>query len=101
MAYFCLTVVEARSGPKGQKRPNAAKQLKVEPKVLSKLGELSSQVGDNQKARKFGGSGRSHTDREERWLKETVLALIRRVGEYDSDPKAPLPALTMADLPNL
>ncbi len=54
MAYFCLTVVEARSGPKGQKRPNAAKQLKVEPKVLSKLGELSSQVGDNQKARKWG-----------------------------------------------
>jgi hypothetical protein len=30
-----------------------------------------------------------------------VRSIIRRVGEYDYDPKATLPTMTMADLPNL
>jgi hypothetical protein len=96
MAYFCLTVVEARGG-----RKKVAKELNIEPELLRKLGELSSNVGDPREARKLSGSGRAHTDREKKWLEAMVLALIRRLGEYDFDPTAKLTTVTMADLPNL
>ncbi len=48
MAYFCLTLLEARAGSRG----NAASKYAIEIDVLGKLGELTSTRGDEKIARK-------------------------------------------------
>jgi hypothetical protein len=71
--------------------------------VLDKLGELTSEVGDELSARKFDATStkRPHTPAEQVWILEIVKLLITRVGEYEFDPAAPLKLITLADLPKV
>ncbi|MGB8657132.1 MAG: hypothetical protein WCE90_05040 [Candidatus Zixiibacteriota bacterium] len=97
MAYFCLTLIEAKAGGRNQ----AAKLYRINKDVLSKLGELTSQLGDGTTARKVN-QGRALTPltpSEKGWIEATVKLVIRRVGEIDSD--STLPLITMGDLPTL
>jgi hypothetical protein len=99
MAYFCLTVVEERAGG----RDKAAGRYAIEPNVLKTLGRLTSTVGDDKEARKAKGrtERRPHTGAEKAWIEAAVRALIRRAGEWASDPRASLPQIIMSDLPRL
>jgi hypothetical protein len=107
-SYMCLTILEASAqrDPRatgGSKRKKTANLFSIDRKVLDKLGELTSNVGDSQNARKAPENGefRPHTSAEVAWVKAAIRALILRVGQYDADPNRPLPKLTMADLPKL
>ena len=99
MAYFCLTVLQARARSKRK----AARQYRISEKVLVTLGRLSTEIGDEQTARKLlpGRQTRLPTSAEVAWIEATITAIIRRVGEHDYDPAAARPQLTMSDLPQL
>ncbi len=98
MAYFCLTVLEHRWP--GKDRAYICKELNIGSKVLSKLGYLSSEVGDMSSARKRRAKEyRSYTQSEIEWLKAVVRVIIERLGEYECKPNKPLRKITMADLP--
>jgi hypothetical protein len=99
MAYFCLTTIEAQA-PGTNKRKRASLKYKIDELVLSKLGELTSGVGDEMAARKFE-TKRPHTPAELDWILKAVKLLITRVGEYDFDSTAPLKPITLADLPKV
>jgi len=58
----------------------------VDAAVLNTLGKISTARGDATSARKFDPNGTRLTGAEIRWLETAVRALIRRVGECDSDP---------------
>jgi hypothetical protein len=103
MAYFCLTVIEASVGPpeKGR-RLRASQQYQIDIDVLNKLGDLSSDVGDAESARKWlVTKKRGYTDAESVWLPATILKMIHRLGEYAADPNMPLIPIAMSDLPQL
>jgi hypothetical protein len=95
--YACLSLAQRRFGG----RRALAEAVNVDLSVLNKLGELSSDIGDLCSARKFDEQStlRTHTAGEAQWLKTTVRALIRRLGEYCADPNAALEPLTLAELP--
>ena len=101
MAYFCLTTVEelvrARKADARLPRDEVAKWLGIEPKVLRKLGELSSERGGPAEGRKANLALLS--DAERHWMRTAVRKLIRQIGIVDSGN--PAPSLTMADLPPL
>ncbi|MGE5444246.1 MAG: hypothetical protein ACM3SR_06520 [Ignavibacteriales bacterium] len=99
MAYMCLRVLEASS----RGRKNASPLYHIDMDVLSKLGELSSKKGDRMEARKPPKNGVyiPLSSNERSWLEEAVKAMIRRVGERDYYPSAPLKRITMADLPKI
>jgi len=65
--------------------------------VLRKLGDLTTNRGDEKTARKYMPRPRPYHPQEETWIKDVVRALIRRVGEHAAG--APLKKLTMADFP--
>lgn len=96
MAYFCLTVLRIHDGSQG-----AAKRFNIAETVLRKLSHLSSETGDLATARKITASLRPRTDAEEAWLHAAVKVIVRRAGEVAAAPGAPLPQITMADLPTL
>lgn len=99
MAYFCLTVIETPDG-----RDAAAQKYCIDLAVLRKLGELTSTRGDESTARKANPTGASTplTPDEEEWIRRTVLAIIRRVGEYDARGSATdLSTIQMNNLPNI
>ena len=106
MANFCLTALETSAtsaeDPR-HKRSKAAKQYNIDEGVLSNLGWLAAEVGDDETARKrtHGGERRRHTEAERVWMEAAVRALIRRAGEWASDPDAQGQKLTMNDLPKL
>jgi hypothetical protein len=95
--YACLSLVQRRFNGKRK----VATALDIDLPVLDKLGELTATVGDFETARKFDDRStlRAHTAAEVRWLHAAVRALIRRMAEYDADPKAGLRPLTLSDLP--
>ena len=97
MAYFCLTIVEARA----RSRAAASRMLAIEEKVLQKLGELTSVKGETATARKAPPTGTAIplSGKEPTWIEAAVKQLIRRLGEYRSGHT--LPKITMADLPPL
>ena len=95
MAYFCLTVLEAKAGGKN-KRKNAAKLYAIDKAVLDKMGELSTVYGDRLTARK-ANPVRALTGPESTWLDAAVKMLIWRIG--DTRNTSALPLITMADLP--
>jgi hypothetical protein len=106
MAYACLTRLEhearhARGG--GTARRKAAREYGVDERVLSKLGHLTTVLGDEMGARKVEAQSenRPPNSREQSWIKGCVLTLIRRAGERSADPQRPLPRITMDDLPRL
>lgn len=99
MAYACLTVLEGSAGS----RQEAAERYRISKRVLGKLGRLTTEIGDEETARKFSclKERRPHTGTERAWIEAAVKALIRRAGEWASNPEAALPRLTLNDLPEL
>jgi hypothetical protein len=94
MAYFCLTVVEAKTGG----RESAATAYRMEKAVLSRMGELTSLRGDRLTARKATGV-QPLTGQEGAWLEAAVKMLIWRLA--DTRNRSALPLITMSDLPTL
>lgn len=98
MAYFSLTVLE--NSVSGKRRIGVARHYNVEPAVLKKLGELTSEKGDGSSARKMPRTGLVPlTASEKIWIEAAVKSLIERLGEHETNPS--LVKLTMADLPPL
>jgi hypothetical protein len=99
MAYLCLTVLEASAG--GLRK--AAMHYRVDVSILSKLGYLTSKVGDDITARKLDGLAerRPHTGAEQAWMEAAILGLIQRLAEYSFDATQDFRQLRMADLPCL
>jgi len=99
MAYSCLDLLQTSAG--GQEK--AAKQYGISRQVLSQLGRLTSEVGDERTARKFKRlrQRRPHTGAERAWIEAAVKALTLRAGEWAFDPGASRPQITMSDLPKL
>lgn len=112
MGYFCLTVIETLYGatpsssavPRRRtstKRKRAAVALNVEPAVLEKLGELTTERGDSMTARKHeaGSSFRPLTAQEAEWIQAALRGVMRRLGMKAAGvTSAPL---KMGDLPKL
>jgi hypothetical protein len=99
MGYACLSAIQSQA----LGRSKASSQYNIDIAVLGKLGELTSEVGDELSARKFDATStkRPHTPAEQAWILEVVKLLIKRVGEYEFDPAAPLKLITLGDLPNV
>jgi len=97
MAYFCLTLLEAQAGS----RKKTEKAYRIHYAVLSKLGELTTNKGDKETARKTKDAKTfvPLTKIEIRWIEAALKAIIRRVGEIDTTPSASI--ITMDDLPKL
>jgi hypothetical protein len=103
MAYFCLRTVEGSTGIRRGARPEASRRYGISERVLSKLGDLTSNVGSERTARKpppLTGR-RDHTQQEIAWIEAAVKASIRRLGEFAYDPARAWPQITMEDLPQL
>lgn len=96
MAYFCLTVLQAKAGG----RVSAAKEYRIDKPVLNKIGELTTKRGDSSSARKaVAKSARQLTGAERAWLEAVLKEFIWRLG--DTRPAATLPLITLANLPML
>jgi|SRR5579871_933863 len=80
-----------------QKLPN----YRIDEAVRIKLGDLVSQHGSPEEARKLDheATRKPLNGRERNWIEQVVKALIRRKAGYDANPNANRPMLTMADLP--
>lgn len=94
--YWLLTELEQAFGEGSRKK--VARELKVEFKVLDKLGQLTSRADPNI-GRKAEGDRRPLTLAELAWLDAVAVRLIRRVGEYNAH--VPLTEITLSDLPPL
>jgi hypothetical protein len=103
MAYFCLTVVEWRAGPRrGNKRRRAARLLGIDFPVLNTVGRLTWETGDERTtARKHNPNLRPIQPAEKAWLEAAVTAFVRRFGEHAADSSSLRPEITMSDLPPL
>lgn len=88
-AYFVLTKLDVRFG----NRKNAALELNVSDAVLSKLGSLSSEHGDDSTARKARLTPQLLTPAAENWVRESVPELILRLARYSMGVTSPEPAL--------
>jgi hypothetical protein len=97
MAYFCLTVLEAKIAGR-DRRMRAATEHRIEKAVVDKMGELSSERGDLLNARK-APAVQPLTGQEREWLEAAVKMLIWRLG--DTRNPSDLPLITMSDLPSL
>jgi len=97
MAYFCLTLLEARAGG----RKNAEKQYRIQKAVLDKLGELTANRGDEKTARKLKKASPPAplTPAEARRIEVAIKAIIWRVGEMGTNPS--LAVIGMSDLPKI
>ena len=99
MAYFCLTMLEYKfKGQNGKKaRDEAAEKYRIHEDVLNKIGHLSAKGGPIGRK----GGTVSLTEREKRWLGESVKKIIYRAAQVAADDSQHLPQITMADLPSL
>jgi hypothetical protein len=100
MAYFCHTFVEKVAF---QGSTDAANKLRIARPVLARVGHLAN-VGDYRTARKADirvTERRPHTPAELAWLENAVRMMIKRMAEYEFDPGAVRPQVTMMDLPEL
>ncbi len=98
MAYFCLTVVEARAGGQKPLRRHAARTLNIEYDILKCIGKLTSgEHGDGTSSRKYAAGQQPLPPRDVRWLETAVRRVIQQVAIADAG--APPPALTLRDLP--
>ena len=98
MAYFCLTVVENKAG---NDRERAAELFLIQYKILDKLGNLTSNRGNAETARKFPKKGDliPLSEKENKWIEAVVKILIRRTGELANIQSAQL--IIMTDLPRI
>jgi hypothetical protein len=97
MAYSILTLLESSAG--GRKR--VAQTFQIDEAVLDRIGKLSSTKGDARTARKFrrGTVLQELSSPEKQWLEQAIRRVIHRLGEHASG--APLPQITLTDLPKL
>jgi len=106
MAYSCLTRLEYRAlyhPAKGNIRKRVEIMYRVDRRVLDKLGELATNLGDEAEVRKLTSESqlRAPTAQEAQWIEAALRLLIRRAGQYAADPQREWPHLTMKDLPEL
>jgi hypothetical protein len=103
MAYACLTLLEGTTGQKRGARQAVCQKYFIVQAVRDKLGELVSEKGNAQEARKldFNATIQPLTDQERSWIVAVIKALIRRKAEYDADQSTPLQQITMSDFPPL
>jgi hypothetical protein len=104
MAYMCLTVLEASTGPSVKnRREMTGKKYFIDKRVLGTLGRLVSEKGDVSEVRKMPetGSLTPLTENEKQWIEEVLKKMILRAGEYGYDPTSSLPLITMNDFPTL
>lgn len=105
MAYFCLTVLEISVSqcdqqPGRKRRKQAAEKFRIEPKVLCKIGELSSKRGSSNEARKAYCSPTDLdplTEVERCFLKEVIRRIICRVAKTEYGPVQELPKIKLSD----
>jgi len=97
MAYFVLTLLETDAGGRQQ----AANSFQIDIDILRKIGELSSNRGDETTARKVkkGIQLQNLAGPERHWLEVVIPLVIHRLGERATG--APLPKISMGDLPQL
>jgi hypothetical protein len=94
MAFFCLTAIQEAAGS----RRDAATKFSLDFEVLSKMGELSSSLGNELEARKITNKvPRQATGSERVWIETTIRKIIEHVGAFEAG--APIKNLTLADLP--
>jgi hypothetical protein len=103
MAYACLSLLEGTTGVKAGARDALCKLYSIDRAARDTLGDLVSERGSPQEARKLdvGATKTPLTATEKQWVETAIRALIRRKGEYDFDPGASFPLITLADLPCL
>ena len=92
MAYSCLTRLEfrAKSHPvKGNKRERAANMYRIDVDVLDKLGDFTTNLGDEVEARKLTPQSelRPPTDQEVTWIEAALKLIICQAGEHAADPQ--------------
>ena len=69
MAYFCLTVfLSPFSGNRNVRRTAASAHYHIDKQVLDEIGDLSSEKGGPDSARKVGAMGSALSRKEERFL---------------------------------
>ncbi|WP_377702135.1 hypothetical protein [Pseudoduganella sp. UC29_71] len=97
--YYCLTELQAAAGNSVQRkgRGPAAEHFRIDVNVLNTLGELTSERGGAQFARKAGAP--EPTPAEAAWLAAAVPMIIRHVASVDAGVHVNV--LTMVDLPAL
>ena len=100
MASFCLTVLEASTGERNNRRPAAAKAYNIHLRVLEKIGDLSANRGGAE-ARKADGVATEFSSQERRFLEQAVKAVIRRMAENARSSSGQLPVISLSDLPPL
>jgi hypothetical protein len=116
-AFSCLNWLEAQSYAEmtkagctkridtGKIRERISSKYAVDYAVLIKLGELTSSISDGKNGRKINYKGkheyRSLTVQETQFLEKVIKALIRRLGEYEAEPNAKFPQITLSDFPSL
>jgi hypothetical protein len=99
MAYAILTLVEGVGGNRMDRREKAGRRYGIESAVLNTIGDLCSVRGDSETARKFVTGMSDLSSAEKQWLEQAIRRVVLRIGEYPGE--APLPEITMADLPTL
>ena len=98
MAYFCLTMLEILLS---KSRTQAASRYGIGSSVLDKIGNLVSNKGGPEAARKASGVGNKLTSEESRFLEEAVKTIILRVAKVAHNPCQQLRKITVSDLPQL
>lgn len=107
VGYVCLSYLEGTTGLSGSAgaRGEVVRRYRIERPVLKKLGDLVSEHGNIQEARKLdvGAKLTPLMEPERLWVQAAIKTLIRRKAEYDHDPgrATSLPEITMSDLPPL
>lgn len=105
MANFCLDFlckfVAPQYSTKNGSRSEAAKVFQIEKPVLAKIGELCANKGGPTGARKGNAVATNLTESERRFLEKAVKKMIRRVAEKARNPNAPLPVISLSDLPQI
>ena len=96
LAYYCLTELEKMADEPKYKRRKVARQLRIDPDVLYRIGELSSTKGGRD-ARKAEGLLQPLTPEEERFLESVVPTIIQRIAEVAADPEQSHRMIALAD----
>ena len=96
MSQFCLTVLERKFGG----RREAARRCNIDPKVLGKIGYLSTKKG-GQQARKAEGADTELSSQETSFLTQAITRLIIRLAQLSVDADQELPRISLSDFPTL
>jgi hypothetical protein len=96
MAFFCLTLLQGATGK--PERRALCDMYGIDLAVRDTLGEIVSERGGPEEARKFdvGTTRTPLTPKEQTWVDEVIRTLIQRKAQYDADPAATRPQITMS-----